>query len=87
MVKRRIPRAKNAVLISISQPPFANIYSIERLIYKATAKTKNFNVLKGCVVKVKFSRSCWCLSWSPAKGGVQKIMSAYIRFCGHFASF
>lgn len=62
-----IPRAPTTILKSISHPPFAKRYNIVCFIYWIMANVKNFIVLKGCVVSVIFSSSCWCISRSPAK--------------------
>lgn len=67
IVIRKIPRDNTTVLNSKSHPPFANKYDIELLTYWTTYKMKNFNVLKGCVVRVKLSSSSWYVLRIPAK--------------------
>lgn len=46
-------------------PLFANKYNIVLLMYWITVNVKYFNVLKGCVVRVKLSSSILCFSRSP----------------------
>lgn len=67
MFTSRIPPSTRAALRSISQTPCPKRYSIDCFRYWIIAKMKNLNVLKGCLVSVKFSSSRWCFSWSPAK--------------------
>ena len=54
-------------LKSISQALCLNRYRTTLLRYWIIAKIKKFSVLNGCIISVKFSKSRWCFSWTPAR--------------------
>lgn len=80
-LKRRSPTANTGKDKTKIQPPFAKIYTSDRLRYCNVAKMKNCKVLNGWVVNVKLSKSIWCFFWSSAEENsrTQTISRKYLR--------
>ena len=63
----KIPGATTKTIKSKNKPPLLRIYFANLFKYCNTANRKRCNVLSGCFVSVKFSKSILCFARSSAK--------------------